>query len=90
MILRVVFTYKYIGHYTTGDLIDDEDINYRRRRTLFVQGNIILRKLNKYVFVGCEAHTPSYILFTYVGHIQQNTEGIINICLRLTKSGPVA
>ena len=32
-------------HYITDDLSDDDDIN-RQRRTLFVQGNIILRKFN--------------------------------------------
>ncbi len=47
----------------TDDLSDDDDIN-RQRRTLFVQGNIILRKL--YVFLGCETHTLSYLFFTYV------------------------
>ena len=40
IILHVV-SYKYIGHYITDYLSDDEDIN-RQRRTLFVQGNIIL------------------------------------------------
>ena len=45
MILHVVASYKYLGHYITDDLSDDDDIN-RQRRTLFVQGNIILRKLN--------------------------------------------
>ena len=38
-------SYKYIGHYIIDDLSDDED-NNRQRRTLFVQGNIILRKFN--------------------------------------------
>ena len=41
IILHVVSSYKYIGHYITYYLSDDEDIN-RQRRTLFVQGNIIL------------------------------------------------
>ena len=41
----MVASYKYLGHYTTDDLSDDDDIN-RQRRTLFVQGNIILRKFN--------------------------------------------
>ena len=41
----VVASYKYLGYYITDDLSDDEDIN-RQRRTLFVQGNIILRKFN--------------------------------------------
>ena len=45
MILYVVASYKYLGHYITDDLSDDDDIN-RQRRTLFVQGNIILRKFN--------------------------------------------
>ena len=45
MILHVVASYKYLGHYITDHLSDDDDIN-RQRRTLFVQGNIILRKLN--------------------------------------------
>ena len=63
IILHVVASYKYLGHYITDDLSDDDDIN-RQRRTLFVQGNIILRKFN--VFLGCEAHTLSYLLFTHV------------------------
>ena len=43
MILHVVASYKYLGHYITDYLYDDDDIN-RQRRTLFVPGNIILRK----------------------------------------------
>ena len=39
----MVDTNKYLGHYITEDLSDDIDIN-RQSRTLFVQGNIILRK----------------------------------------------
>ena len=57
MILHVVASYKYLGHYIADDLSDDDDIN-RQRRTLFVQGNN--------VFLGCETHTLSYLLFTYV------------------------
>ena len=45
MILHVVASFKYLGHYITDDLSDDDDIN-RQRRTLFVRGNIILRKFN--------------------------------------------
>ena len=45
IILHVVASYKYIGHWITDDLSDDEDI-HRQRRTLIVQGNIILRKFN--------------------------------------------
>ena len=45
MILHVVASYTYLGHYITGGLSDDDDIN-RQRRTLFVQGNNILRKFN--------------------------------------------
>ena len=41
----MVASYKYLGHYITDYLSDDEDIN-RQRRTLFVQGYIILRKFN--------------------------------------------
>ena len=47
IILHVVASYKYLGHYITDDISDDDvidDIN-RQRRTLFVQGNIILRSL---------------------------------------------
>ena len=42
--LHVVATYKYLGNYISKDLSDD-DIN-RQRRTLYVQGNIILRKFS--------------------------------------------
>ena len=45
MILHVVASYKYLGHYITDDLSADEDIN-RQGRTLFVQVNIILLKFN--------------------------------------------
>ena len=45
IILHVVSSYKYRGYYITDDISDDEDIN-RQRRTVFVQGNIILRKFN--------------------------------------------
>ena len=38
IILHVVASYKYLVHYITDDLSDDDDIN-RQRRTLFVQGN---------------------------------------------------
>ena len=46
MILHVVASYKYLGHYIADDLSDDDDDINRQRRTLFVQGNIILRKFN--------------------------------------------
>ena len=42
----MVASYKYIGHYITDDLSDDDDDINRQRRTLFVQGNNILRKFN--------------------------------------------
>ena len=45
IILHVVASYNYLGHYITDDLSDDEDIN-RQRKTLFVLGNIILRKFS--------------------------------------------
>ena len=63
MILHVVASYKYRGHYITDDLSDDDDIN-RQRRTLFVHGDIILRKFNMCSL--CVKHTLSYLLFTYV------------------------
>ena len=44
-ILHMVASCKYLGHYITDYLSDDDDIN-RQRRTLFVQGNIILRTFN--------------------------------------------
>ena len=59
----VVASYTYLGHYITYDLSDDEDIN-RQRRKLIVQGNITLRKFS--MFLRCETHTSSYLLFTYV------------------------
>ena len=40
-----VVAYKYLGNYISDDLSDDDDIN-RQCRTLYVQGNIILRKFN--------------------------------------------
>ena len=41
--LHVVATHKYLGNYISDDLSDDDDIN-RQRRTLYVQGNIVLQK----------------------------------------------
>ena len=38
----MVASYKYLGHYITVDLSDDDDDINTERRTLFVQGNIIL------------------------------------------------
>ena len=64
MILHVVASYKYLGHYITDDLSDDDDIN-RQRRTLFVQGNRILRKFNM-CSLGVKLTLFSYLLFTYV------------------------
>ena len=43
--LHVVATYKYLGNYISDDLSDDDDFN-RQRRTLYVQGNIILRNFS--------------------------------------------
>ena len=43
IILHVAASYKYLGHYIKDDLSDDIS---RQHRTLFVQGNIILRKFN--------------------------------------------
>ncbi len=71
IILHVVASYKYIGHYVTDDLSDDEDIN-RQRRTLFVQGNIILRK-----FIMCYLGMKLK-LFLLIVHlcVQHNPSGI--------------
>ena len=41
--LHVVATFKYLGNYISDDLSDGDDIN-KQHRTLYVQGNIILRK----------------------------------------------
>ena len=40
--LHVVATCKYLGNYISDDLSDDDDDINRQRRTLYVQGNIIL------------------------------------------------
>ena len=40
----MVASYKYLGHYIIGDLSDDDDDINRQRRTIFVQGNIILTR----------------------------------------------
>ena len=72
IILHVVDSYRYLGHYITDDLSDDEDIN-RQRRTLFVQGNIILRKLNM-----CSLGVKLTLFRTYCSpmYIQHNSCGI--------------
>ena len=59
IILHVVASYKYLGHYITDDLSDDVDIN-RQRRTLFVQGTIILRK-----FIMCYLGVKLTLFRTY-------------------------
>ena len=41
----MVDSYNYFGHCITDDLSDDEGIHIQRI-TLFVQGNVILRKFN--------------------------------------------
>ena len=46
IILHLVTSNKYLGHYIRDDLSDDDDDINRQRRTLFVQENIILRKFN--------------------------------------------
>ena len=40
--MHMLNTYLFFGNYISDDLSDDDDIN-RKRRTLYVQGNIILR-----------------------------------------------
>ena len=62
--LHVVTSYNYLGHDITDDLSDDDDIN-RQRRTLFVQGNIILRKFNMFslgvkLTLFCTYYSPMY------------------------------
>ena len=43
--LHVVATYKYLGNYISDDLSDDDDTN-RQRRTLYVQGSVILKNVS--------------------------------------------
>ena len=44
IILHVVASYKYLGHYITDDLSDDEDIN-RQLRTLLSKGILYCESL---------------------------------------------
>ena len=39
-------THIYLGNYISDDLPDDDDDINRQRRTLYMQGNVILRKFN--------------------------------------------
>ena len=57
----MVTSYKYLGHYITDDLLDDEDIS-RQRRTLFVQWHniIILQKFHM-----CSLGVKLTLLHTY-------------------------
>ena len=73
IILNMVVTYKYLGHYITDDLCGDADIN-KQCRTLFVQGNVILHtfymcsidvKLTLFC-AHCSVHTVLCTLFTNV------------------------
>ena len=69
---NMVASYKYIGHYITDYPCDDKDIN-RQRITLFVQGNIILRKFNM-----CSLGVKLTLLRTYCSLIclPHNSGGI--------------
>ena len=72
IILHSVASYKNIGYFITDDLSDDDDIN-RQRRTLFVQGNIILRKSNR-----CSLGVKLTLFFVLIVHLclQHNPGGI--------------
>ena len=72
IILHVVVSYKYVGHYISDDLSDDEDIN-RQRRPLFVQGNIIYCESLKCVPWVWNSH--SFVLIVHLC-IQHNYDGI--------------
>ena len=76
IILHVVASYKYLGHYITDDLSDDDDIN-RQRRTLFVQGNIILRKFNM-----CSLGVKLTLFCTYCSPMY--TAQLMGLCAGLT------
>ena len=54
IVLHVVASYKYLGHYITYDLPGD-----RQRRTLFVQGNIMQGKFNMCTFT--YVYFPSWL-----------------------------
>ena len=68
MVLRVVVTYKYRGHYVTDYIADDDDIN-RQSSTLFVKGSIIIIaficsldvKLTLFIFHPCMQHNSGGI-----------------------------
>ena len=80
IILQVVASYKYLVHYITDDLSDDDDIN-RQRRTLFVQGNIILRKFNM-----CILSVKLTLFRTYCSHyVYSTTPGGITKTSTITK-----
>ena len=77
IILHVVASYKYLGHYITDDLSDDDDIN-RQRRTLFVQGNIILRKFNM-----CSLGVKLTIFFSRVLHTMFKARSLNANCVNI-------
>ena len=79
MILHVVASYKYLGHYITDDLSDDDDIN-RQRRTLFAQGNIILRKFNM-----CSLGVKLTLFRTYCSPMYTHNSGGITKKSTITK-----
>ena len=75
----MVASNKYLGHYITDDLSDDDDIN-RQRRTLFVQGNIMLQKFNM-----CSLGVKLTLFRTYCS----TTVGIHHNSGRITKNLPL-
>ena len=78
IILHVVASYKYLGHYITDDLSDDDDIN-RQRRTLFVQGNILLRKFNMRSFCVKLTHVRTYCSPMYRVPVEYNNSTLTKL-----------
>ena len=68
--LHVVATYKYLGNYISDYLSDDDDIN-RQRRTVYVQGNIILRKCSM-----CSLEVKFTLFRSYCPCMEYNSGGI--------------
>ena len=73
MILHVVASYKYRGHYITDDLPDDDDIN-RQPRTLFVQAKGILY-CESLICIPWVLNSHSFVLIVHLC-IPHNSGGI--------------
>lgn len=93
--LTVCHKYKYLGHFITEDLSDDEDI-YRQCRMMYAQANTLVRR-----FGACTAEVKktlfkAYCTALYTAHLWSNYKRVsirklnvaYNDCLRILLKKP--